>query len=81
MSTPDVECDEFHNLDFFEGGSFSEDSLRTSNIAERVNAEIRRRTKVVRIFPNPESCERLVTAILMEISEEWIAGKIYLNVI
>lgn len=55
--------------------------LRTSNIAERVNEEIRRRTKVARIFPNPESCERLVTAIVMEISEEWIAGKIYLNVI
>lgn len=54
--------------------------LRTSNIAERVNEEIRRRTKVARIFPNPESCERLVTAIVMEISEEWIAGKIYLNV-
>lgn len=54
--------------------------LRTSNIAERVNEEIRRRTKVVRIFPNVESCERLVGAIVMEISEEWVAGKIYLNV-
>lgn len=55
--------------------------LRTSNIAERVNEEIRRRTKVARIFPNPESCERLITAIVMEISEGWIAGKVYLNVI
>lgn len=55
--------------------------LRTSNIAERVNEEIRRRTRVARIFPNAESCERLVTAIVMEISEDWCAGKVYLNVI
>lgn len=54
-------------------------SLRTSNMAERVNQEIRRRTRVARIFPNAESCERLVTAIVMEISEEWSTGKIYLN--
>lgn len=55
--------------------------LRTSNIAERVNEEIRRRTRVARIFPNAESCERLIAAIVMEISEDWSAGKIYLNVI
>lgn len=55
--------------------------LRTSNIAERVNEEIRRRTRVARIFPSTESCERLVGAIVMEISENWISDKIYLNVI
>ncbi|MBI2774382.1 IS256 family transposase [Candidatus Dependentiae bacterium] len=55
--------------------------LRTSNMAERVNAEIRRRSRVARIFPNVESCERLVGAIVMEISEDWIAGKVYLNLI
>ena len=54
--------------------------LRTSNIAERVNQEIRRRTRVARIFPNVESCERLVGAIVMEISEDWVAGTVYLNV-
>lgn len=53
--------------------------LRTSNMAERVNQEIRRRTRVARIFPNVESCERLIGAIVMEISETWIAGKVYLN--
>ena len=53
--------------------------LRTSNIAERVNQEIKRRTRVARIFPNVASCERLVGAILMEISEEWQAGVIYLT--
>jgi len=55
--------------------------LRTSNIAERVNEEIRRRTQVVRIFPSPESCERLVTAIVMEISEGWLSDPVYLTLI
>lgn len=50
-------------------------------MAERVNEEIRRRTRVARIFPNVESCERLVGAIIMEISENWLAGKIYLDVV
>jgi transposase-like protein len=54
--------------------------LRTSNMAERVNKEIRRRTRVATLFPNVESCERLISAILVEISEEWETGKIYLTV-
>lgn len=54
--------------------------LRTSNIAERVNQEIRRRTRVARIFPNTASCERLAGAIAMEISEQWLSGTQYLNV-
>jgi len=53
--------------------------LRTSNIAERVNKEIARRTKVVGIFPNTDSCLRLVTAIAMEIDEEWQQGMTYLT--
>ena len=53
--------------------------LRTSNMAERVNKEILRRTRVATLFPNTESCERLVSAVLMEISEEWETGKIYLS--
>lgn len=53
--------------------------IRTSNLAERVNKEIARRTKVVSIFPNVQSCLRLVTAVIMEIDEEWQQGKIYLN--
>lgn len=54
--------------------------LRTSNIAERVNQEIRRRSRVARIFPNAASCERLAGAIVMEISEQWISGNKFLNV-
>ena len=46
---------------------------------ERVSQEIRRRTRVVRIFPNEASCLRLASAILMEISEDWQTGWIYLS--
>lgn len=53
--------------------------LRTSNMAERNNKEIRRRTKVVGIFPNEASCLRLITAILVENNEEWYNGKNYLK--
>ena len=48
--------------------------LRTTNNLERVSQEIKRRTRVVRIFPNEAACLRLVSAILMEISEEWETG-------
>ena len=54
-------------------------AIRTSNIAERVNEEIRRRTRVVRIFPNTSACERLISAILMETSEGWETGRVYLS--
>ena len=54
--------------------------IRTSNMLERLSQEIRRRTRVVRLFPNEASCLRLVTAILMETSENWQTGKIYLSI-
>lgn len=53
--------------------------IRTSNVLERVNKEIRRRTRVATIFPNEGSCLRLVSAVLMEISEDWETGRAYLN--
>jgi transposase-like protein len=53
--------------------------LRTTNGLERFNREIRRRTRVIGIFPNEESCLRLVSALAMETSEEWEAGKAYLT--
>jgi len=49
--------------------------LRTSNVVERLNREIRRRSRVATMFPNEASCLRLVTAVVMEISEEWIVSK------
>lgn len=48
-----------------------------SNSLEKVNLVIKRRTRVVGFFPNEVSCLRLVSAILMEISEEWQIGKHY----
>jgi len=52
-------------------------SIRTTNSLERINKEIRRRTRVVGVFPNEASCLRLVSALLMETSEEWQIGKRY----
>lgn len=50
--------------------------LRTTKLVEQLNEEIRRRTRVVRLFPNEAACLRLVSAVLMEISEDWkTAGK------
>jgi len=53
--------------------------IRTVNLLERVNQEVRRRTRVVRIFPNEASCLRLVGAILMEIDENRQVGRTYLH--
>ena len=46
--------------------------IRTSNGLERLNKEVRRRTRVVTFFPNVASCERLVTAVLQKSHEDWI---------
>jgi len=53
--------------------------LRSTNMLERINQELKRRTHVVRIFPNPESCLRLVRALAVEIHEGWIEQHRYLN--
>ena len=53
--------------------------IRTSNLMERLSQEIKRRTRVIRLFPNVASCLRLVSAVLMERSEDWETGRMYLN--
>jgi transposase-like protein len=53
--------------------------LRTSNMIERLNKEIKRRTRVATLFPNEASLLRLVSAVLAEVDEEWQTGKRYLN--
>lgn len=53
--------------------------LRTSNAVEIVNKEIKRRTRVATLFPNEASCLRLVTAVAMEIAQDWQTGKKYLT--
>jgi putative transposase len=54
--------------------------IRTSNCPERFNQEIKRRTRVVRIFPNRDSAIRLIGAVCMEQSDEWETGRRYLDV-
>ena len=53
--------------------------LKSTNMLERLNEEIKRRTHVVRIFPNAESCLRLVRALCVETHENWLEAHRYLN--
>lgn len=53
--------------------------LRTSNLLERLNKEIKRRTRVATLFPNEAALLRLVSAVLMEVSEEWETERVYLR--
>jgi putative transposase len=53
--------------------------LKSTNMLERLNEEIRRRTRVVRIFPNPASGLRLVRALCAEVHETWLEDHRYLN--
>ena len=53
--------------------------LRTTNSQERLNEEVRRRDRVIRIYPNRASCERLLGALLMEFDEAMTTGKVYTN--
>ena len=53
--------------------------LRTSNVLERLNKEVKRRTRVATLFPNDASLLRLVSAVLAEISGEWETGRTYLT--
>lgn len=53
--------------------------IRTANSLERLNREVRRRSRVAVLFPNTASCERLATAVLMEISEEWETSRTYMR--
>jgi putative transposase len=53
--------------------------LKSTNMLERLNQEIKRRTHVIRIFPNEESALRLIRALAVEIHEDWIEAHRYLN--
>jgi putative transposase len=53
--------------------------LRRTNLNERINRELKRRTGIVGAFPNAASLERLATAVLMEIDEDWQSGTRYLT--
>ena len=53
--------------------------LRTTNVLERLNLEFKRRTKKIGAFPSEQSLLRLVVTIMMDINEEWITGRRYIN--
>jgi putative transposase len=53
--------------------------MRTTNMLERQNREIKRRTRVATLFPNEASLLRLVTAVLVELSDDWETGMKYLT--
>jgi len=65
------------SLQFYHFPAFDKRKISSTNTLERLNCEIRRRTRVVGIFPSIESYVRLVTTYVLEITEEWIAEKAY----
>ena len=54
-------------------------NLKSTNLLERLNEEIKRRTLVVRVFPNEANCLRLIRVLAVEMHENWIEGTRYLN--
>jgi len=77
--TDKLEAETEDTLAFYHFPSSHWVKIRTTNMLERYNEEIRRRTKVVRVFPNPASCLRLITAHAMEQAAEWAAQTQYLD--
>ena len=53
--------------------------MKSTNMLERFNEEIKRRTIILRIFPNEESCLRLIWALAVETHENWLKANRYLN--
>jgi len=59
----------------------SHSRLKTTNCLERLNQEVRRREKVIRIFPNVDSVMRLIGSILIDINEDWItSSRLYIKI-
>ena len=67
------------SLQFFSFPALDSRKISSSNMLERLNKEIRRRTRVIGIFPNPGSYLRLVTAYLMEYADDWSSSRSYLS--
>lgn len=73
-----VEENIIETLTFYQFPKTHHKHLKSSNLLERMNEEIKRRTHVIRIFPNEASCLRLILAIAVEVHEAWV-DKRYLN--
>ena len=67
------------SLQFFNFPAIDARKIASTNLLERLNREIRRRTNVVGIFPSMDSYIRLVTSYLIEYSEDWSSGRSYIN--
>lgn len=67
------------SLAFFAFPELDAREISSTNMLERLNKEIRCRTNVAGIFPNPDSYLRLVTTYLMEYAEDWSVSRAYLN--
>jgi len=67
------------SLQFYSFMQMDHRKISSTNILERLNREIRRRTNVVGVFPNMASYIRLVTSYLIEYSEDWSPGKAYIS--
>jgi len=75
-----VEANIEETLSFYQLPRQHHKNLKSTNMLERLNEEIiRRRTLVVRIFPNEAGCLRLIRALAVEMHENWIEGIRYLN--
>jgi putative transposase len=74
-----VEANIEETLSFYQLPRQHHKNLKSTNMLERLNEEIKRRTLVVRIFPNEASCLRLIRALAVEMHENWIEGIRYLN--
>ena len=74
-----IETNILEGLTVFELPAAHRKRLRTTNMLERLNKEIRRRTRVASLFPNEDSLLRLASAILMETHEDWQSQSRYLN--
>ena len=66
------------SISFYTFAELDARKIASTNMLERLNEEIRRRTRVVGIFPNPDSYLRLVTTFLMEYSEDWSVSRAYI---
>ena len=67
------------SLQFFSFAEIDSRKIASTNLLERLNREVRRRTQVVGIFPSMDSYIRLVTSYLIEYSEDWCSGRSYIN--
>jgi len=67
------------SLQYYAFDNFDLRKISSTNTRERMNKEIRRRSRVVGIFPNPEAYTRLVACYLMEYAQDWSTGKTYIS--